>query len=400
MKKTNSFHEQNSSTIPDIEIIDLELTPNIDTTTEHPAEEATQDITEDPAPAEDIDDFDDLDALDDEEIWDEEAAPQKPKIRWRSFLNIHTLLLLVFLIFVGCIYLKFSNWGERIDISQIKSENSDKNLDVLDEFLPLMDKTGKVVETGDVDTIVVFGNAPFADDRDSEDNLANMIADASGATVYNCSVTGSYLASEWPFFDANEKPMDAYCFYWLVTLIANGANAHYYEDAARVLGDDIPPDAQEVYDTLTTLDFNTVDVIAVMYDATDYLMGHEMYDDANPTNIQQFTGNLEAGIELLQDTYPNIRIIVLSPTYAYAIDEETGEYVSSDIYRYGQDVLSTYVIKQYSSSTSRGVSFVDNLYGTITEDNAQDYLIDNLHLNVEGRKLVAERFMDALNRKK
>ena len=398
MKNTNSSHEQPFGTIPDIEIIDLELNHNIDEDTKNPAQKPTQDISEAPVPAEDIDDFDDLDALDDEEMWEDEKNPKK--INWHTFLNMHTLLLLVFLIFVGCIYFKFSNWGERIDISQIISENSDKNLDILDEFLPLMDKTGNVVETGNVDTIVVFGNAPFAEDRDSKDNLANMIADASGATVYNCSVTGSYLASEWPFFNANEKPMDAYCFYWLVTLATSGANTQYYVDAANVLGGNIPPDAQEVYDTLTTLDFGTVDVIAVMYDATDYLMGHEMYDDANPTNIQQFTGNLEAGIELLQDTYPNIRIIVLSPTYAYAIDEETGEYVSSDIYRYGQDVLSTYVIKQYSSCASRGVSFVDNLYGTITEDNAEDYLTDNLHLNVKGRKLIAKRFMDALNRKK
>ncbi len=404
MKKTNSSHEQVSGTIPDIEIIDLDLINSnphtkMDTAKAKTANAEEQDIPEEPVPAEDIDDFDDLDALDDEETWEDEENPKK-KIGWRSFLNLHMLLLAVFLIFAGSIYFKFSNWGERIDISEITSENSDQNLDILDEFLPLMDKTGNIVETGEVETIVVFGNAPFADDRDSDDNLANLIADASGATVYNCSVTGSYLASEWPFFDANEKPMDAYCFYWLVTLATSGANAHYYQEAANVLGEDIPPEAQEVYDTLTTLDFNSVDVIAVMYDAADYLMGHEMYDDANPTNIQQFTGNLEAGIELLQNTYPNIRIIVLSPTYAYAIDEETGEYVSSDMYRYGQDVLSTYVIRQYTSCTSRGVSFVDNLYGTVTEDNAQDYLIDNLHLNVEGRKLVAERFMQALNREK
>jgi lysophospholipase L1-like esterase len=40
---------------------------------------------------------------------------------------------------------------------------------------------------------------------------------------------------------------------------------------------------------------------------------------------------------------------------------------------------------------------VDNLYGTITEDNADKYLIDNLHLNVEGRKLVADRLIYALD---
>jgi lysophospholipase L1-like esterase len=39
---------------------------------------------------------------------------------------------------------------------------------------------------------------------------------------------------------------------------------------------------------------------------------------------------------------------------------------------------------------------VDHLYGTIHEDNAEDYLTDNLHLNKAGRELVADRFVEAL----
>lgn len=328
----------------------------------------------------------------------ETVAPPKAR-KLSSFLNIHVVLLAVFLILVACIVFKFLNWGERIDISQIVSENDGKYYDVLDQFLPLMDEAGKVVDTGEVDTIVCFGNAPFADNRGSEDNLANMIARETGATVYNCSVSGSYLASEWPFYDANVAPMDAYCFYWLVTYAATDKlNFNYYKDAARILGDDIPPEANEVLELLDTIDFNEVDVITVMYDATDYLMGHKMYDDLNATNIECFTGNLEAGIELLQTYFPHIRIIVMSPTYAYALDEN-GDYVSSDMYvKNGMDVLSTYVIKEFASCSARNVSFVDHLYGTITEANCDQYLIDHLHLNQDGRQLVLNRFMDALNR--
>ena len=40
---------------------------------------------------------------------------------------------------------------------------------------------------------------------------------------------------------------------------------------------------------------------------------------------------------------------------------------------------------------------MDNLYGSITEDNADEYLVDNLHLNVKGRKLIAKRFEYFLN---
>ena len=47
-----------------------------------------------------------------------------------------------------------------------------------------------------VTTIVFFGNAPFADDRDSADSLANLIGASTKATIYNVSVSGSYLAAD------------------------------------------------------------------------------------------------------------------------------------------------------------------------------------------------------------
>ena len=123
-----------------------------------------------------------------------------------------------------------------------------------------------------------------------------------------------------------------------------------------------------------------------------------MYSDQNATDITQFTGNLQASIETFQSAYPHIRIIVMSPPYAFSNElDENGEYISSDIVRYGWDVLSTYVILEGNICASTQVTFIDNLYGTITEDNAKEYLMDNLHLNIEGRKKIAERFVYALN---
>lgn len=340
---------------------------------------------------------DSAEAQNDEDI----SSGQSVQKRRFPRINIHIVLLLVFIIFIGGIAYKIITFGEFVDLDEIFKDGQGTYDDTLDEILPLMDADGHRLETNYEDglTIVTFGNAPFADDRDSEDNLANMIADMTGATVYNCSISGSYLASQCPKIDTEESPMDVYTFYWLATLATGNDITLSYNAAKEVLGEDIPPEADEVIKTLTTLDFSTVDVIAVMYDGTDYLEGHQMYSDQNSTDIQQFTGNLEAGIEWFQSVYPHIRIIVLSPPYAFSDQlDENGNYISSDIVRYGgQDVLSTYVIKQYASCVTRSVSFVDNLYGTITEDNASEYLIDNLHLNTAGRKKIAERFVYALN---
>ncbi|MBR1772260.1 MAG: SGNH/GDSL hydrolase family protein [Lachnospiraceae bacterium] len=315
----------------------------------------------------------------------------------KRFINIHTILLAVFLLMIGGIVYRFFHWGQKVDPHTIIAENRESAPDVFDLMLPVMDEDHNIIEDkDDTTTIVCFGNAPFADDRESADNLANMIAARTGATVYNCSVAGSYLAAENPSLDTTNHPMDAFNFYWLAQLSVKAPIYGRYERAALHMGDAVPAEGQMVYDTLWNMNFEDVDVIVIMYDGSDYLDGRAMYDDFNATNIECFTGNLEAGIELFQQNYPWIRIIVMSPAYAFAVDED-GAYISSDQYTYGWDVLSTYVIKEFESCFARSVTFVDHLYGTINEDVASDYLIDNLHLNKAGRELVADRFVTALH---
>jgi hypothetical protein len=313
-------------------------------------------------------------------------------------VNWHIVLAIGVVVFLLLLLVRFYTYGRIVDqdeIAQIPETEVDDDLDVFFPLIPPED--AKLPPDDGITTIVAFGNSPFADDRQSPDNLTNLIAAENDAVVYNCSVGDSYLVAINNTLRIDSYPMDVFNFYWLTTLVAMpDITKGNYEYAFEVMGKQTPEDAREAYDILSTLDFNTVDVITIMYDASDYLEGHGMYSDENPTDIQTFTGNLEAGIELLEQNFPHIRFIVMSPTYAYALDED-GNYVSSDIQRYGQDVLSTYVIRQGYSAYDRGVTFVDNLYGTFNEDNASDYLIDNLHINIDGRKLVAKRFSDALH---
>lgn len=390
MKQNKNNHNTPASSIngmPDIEIVDLDSNDIQDTDSGN-----FQNVETDP------DTYDDLGYTDDfseEDIFPEEETTSAP-IDIRRFLNLHVLFAVVLVAVVGIVGYRVTHWGQKISQSEIFKDGQGSYDDSWDSILPLTDENGKMIIT-DASNIVVFGNAPFADDRDSSDNLASLIAKETGANVYNCSVSGSYLAAQQLNYDPTVAPMDAYCLYWLVNLAAGVPLDSYYTDAAEALGDRTPPEAEEVVNTLKTLDFNTIDTIAIMYDATDYLCGNAMYSDDNPTDPTQFTGNLEASIEVLQYYYPQIRIIVMSPTYAYAIDEN-GDYVSSDMYIYNdRDVLSTYVIKECYSANIHSVSFMDNLYGSVTEDNADEYLVDNLHLNVEGRKLIAKRFEYFLN---
>lgn len=328
--------------------------------------------------------------------WEEEEQKESSGVKTALSRNKWHILFAAAVIAIICLVgYRILNYGVLKNLDDYDGSTGDE---VFDAPFSLEAAGGTRTEDPDgVTTIVAFGNAPFADDRDSADSLANLISASTKATIYNVSVSGSYLAADGATLSSSIAPLDAFNFYWLTTAFCLRNNDYIYQDIFQTLGDNLPPDGLEAYNTLLSIDFSTVDVIAIMYDGADYLAGHNMYSDDNDTDIQQFTGNLEAGIELIKQTYPDIRIIVMSPTYAYAVDED-GNYVSSDQYRYGnQDVLSTYVIKEYESCYRQYVTFVDNLYGTVTEDNASDYLTDNIHLNLEGRKKVAERFIYYLN---
>ena len=395
MKRNDSNHNIHTSPVngmPDIEIVDLENETMQDTDSGKSTHKSNKKQTSDVSPK--ADEYDDFSEEYEEDYPEEDEAPAPAGIR--RFLNVHVFFALAMIIVIGLVAYRFTHWGQRVSQSDIFKDGQGSYDDSWDSILPLTDENGQMVIT-DASNIVLFGNAPFADDRDSSDSLANLIAKETGANVYNCSISGSYLAAQELNFDPTVAAMDAYCLYWLVSLATGAPIDNYYVQAAEQLGDKTPADAEEVINTLKTLDFNTIDTVAIMYDATDYLLGNPMYNDDNPTDPTQFTGNLEASLDILQSLYPQIRIIVMSPTYAYAIDED-GNYVSSDIYIYnGRDVLSTYVIKECYSSNLHSVSFMDNLYGSITEDNAKEYLTDNLHLNVKGRKLIAKRFEYFLN---
>lgn len=373
--------EQSEHKIPDIKIIDLE---SPDSETAVPGNET---IAKTPRKDKDT----------------SNRPDSNPFQRFFSHINVHVVLVSIVLLVVAVFVYKVVNWGEFVDLDEIFKDGTGEYSDTFDTIIRLVDRNGFPIERVSDDgktTIVAFGNAPFADDRNSKDNLVNMITDMTGATVYNCSVSGSYLASlPYEYSYDTEAPLNAFNFYWMCHLACGDLVDDSYLTAIKTLGDDAPPEAQEVYDTIKSINFNDVDVITIMYDASDYLAGHPMYNGDDTTDITQFAGNLEAGIQLLQETFPYARIIVLSPAYAYSdvIDKETGKYVSSDITLYGQDVLSSYVLIQCRSCIQNRVSFVDNLYGTVTAANADECLSDYLHLNITGRKKIAERFVYALN---
>ena len=284
--------------------------------------------------------------------------------------------------------------GDILDLDDWVDDSDEIIYENSDFILPLM-ITEDVVWADDGElNVLCLGNHPFDDERDSETGVCNMVAELTGATVYNCAFHSSTISSHEPEFNPDVYGWDAYSLYWIASALCQD-NMGIYDQLSQDIRWNL--ETYPILDRLQSLDMSKIDILAIMYDGTDYLSARRVNNDEDPMDKTTYLGAFNSAIDMFQEAYPHIRIIVMSPTYCFGLGSQN-EYISSDIQSYGNDFLSTYSIKLSEAAYQQSVSFVDNLYGTIHEDIAPDYLTDHYHLNEEGRKLVAKRLADAINK--
>ena len=261
--------------------------------------------------------------------------------------------------------------------------------ETLDNLIPLApDKREGYVDDG-VTTILCLGNDPFSLER-GENGLAEQIAKKTGATVYNGSFTGTTMAAQFASYN-DGYILDAFSFSYVAKSIASGDFDLMKTAATYSYDESFAKTAQ----MLSELDMNTVDMICVMYDGSDYVNKRPCDDPNAPYAEITYTGALRAGVKAIQEAYPHIRIVVMSHTFCHSIGED-GNFQNGDRADLGHGTLSHYLQKERDATMDVSVSFIDNFYGSINEDNYLDYMTDYIHFNDAGREVLAQRFADCL----
>ena len=146
---------------------------------------------------------------------------------------------------------------------------------------------------------------------------------------------------------------------------------------------------------LKDTDMSKVDTLVIFYDARDYIDFRIGLNPDNEDDPVTYSGALNAGIKMLQEKYPYIRIVCMSFPLCYAYDS-TGALVSGDRYDFGNGRLTTYLQFMIDTSGATGVTFIDNYYGTIHEDNSDGWLLDNIHVNAACNEYMAEHFVSVI----
>lgn len=311
--------------------------------------------------------------------------------RRKKTVSKHTIFFAVaaLLFILTVIRLLVWNIGKESDYDP-NEHNAEFDTELLDYVQPLDPEVLKGRTDDGVTTILALGNDPLSDER-GEDGLCALMEKATGATILNAAFPGSTISMKNPEFE-NQYPLDGVSLYWIVAALCN-QNFELMDVIVPMMGSEA---ASAALQTLKETDMDKVDAMVLFYDLQDYKDGRIVYDENNLKNLNTCFGALSASIQLMQDTYPYIRLYLLCPTYGTYTDEN-GALIDADMDDLGNGTLADYINWYLEACRSNGITFIDNYYGAVSMEDT-DCLTDGFHLNQKGRQKVAARFADIFKR--
>jgi hypothetical protein len=298
-----------------------------------------------------------------------------------------TLLIVTALLFLAGVFVLL-RWNRGVDSDYDAAETTDAfDVEELDFVMPFDPTQIEGYEDDGELHILCLGNNPFSDDTGPR-GLAAMIAEETGGITYNGAFPDSTVASK----TSVQEPQDAFSLYYVTIALVNNYFSFLRQYAYKV--DD--PRYLEAANVLDDVDMKKIDVIIIMYDSTDYNEQTLADDPHNSHNMNAYSGAMRCCLELLQKFFPYIRIIVMSQTYAQYRDA-AGELHNGTITDPGNGDAVLYLVMQYYAAFESSVTFIDNYFGTINEENYRDYMIDHMRYNEAGRRLLAQRVAAVVN---
>lgn len=230
--------------------------------------------------------------------------------------------------------------------------------------------------------IVLLGDSIVANDYVG-DELDKMLSDALGEHVFNAGFGGTGICNvNVEYYETRGD--ESLSMEMLARSIVTGDFAAQKSVIERVAVLDY---FEERLNTLAEINFEKTHTLIIEHCVNDYAA------QIPPETV----GNaLKESIILLRKKYPQLRIVVSSPTYCYIVKNE--ERLYCDTTELGEYVLEEYIWQEQQVCEETGVIFVDNYHqDIITRETMDAYYLDGLHLNEEGRRFLADNILNVLS---
>lgn len=233
--------------------------------------------------------------------------------------------------------------------------------------------------------IVIMGDSIMDNDR-SESGVAAIIGEECNAKVYNMAMGGT-TAALMPTEQYNYATWDSRCLLGVVNAILGNINTDIFDDYA----------AGKI---LKECDFDETDYFIIEYGVNDFLTGQipqsrylEGGDTLAVDDVHTYTGALENAVVLLQDRFPDAKILLIAPHYCQIFNGTTfmGDGYSID---YGWGALVSfargtgYIYEQHKDENVILYNAFED--SGINAETADKYLEDGVHLTPEGSRAYAD----------
>ena len=317
------------------------------------------------------------------------SSPKKKKKKVikkkrKQTYNFHLIFFIVVIVLFIFAIVKFLLWSKGEDSGYDPNEiTTEFDVETMDHIQPMDTSRFEGIEDDGITTILCLGNSPFADNK-GENGLAQTLARKMNGVAYDGSFANTYQSMYNKTYQDTYRP-DGLSLYPLVNAICTG-DFSIPESVAATVGE---TELQTV-EMLKNLDYKTVDLLVIMYDLSDYINRRPLYSQTDKNDLITWAGSLNASLELIEETYPHIRTVVLSmPACGATVDDY---YIDGDKVNLGNGTLPDYINYEVDVILANGVSFIDNYYGVITVENRDEYLVNDYHLNEKGIEAIADRF--------
>ena len=298
--------------------------------------------------------------------------------------NFHLIFFIVVIALFLFAIIKFLLWSKGESSGYDPNEiTTEFDVETMDHIQPMETSRLEDIEDDGVTTLLCLGNSPFADNK-GEDGLAQTLARKLGGVAYDGSFAGTYQTMYHKTFQETYKP-DGLSLYPVVSAICSGDFSLVEYVASTMTETEV-----QTVEMLKNLDYSKVDMLVIMYDLSDYIGNRPLYNQTDKNDLVTWTGSLNASLELIEQTYPHIRTVVLSmPACGITVD---GYYIDGDKMNLGNGTIPDYLNYEMNVILANGVSYIDNYYGVITVENKDEYLVNEYHLNEKGIEAIADRF--------
>lgn len=147
-------------------------------------------------------------------------------------------------------------------------------------------------------------------------------------------------------------------------------------------------------DELAQVDFSKAEIVFIEHGINDYSAGRPLDNPDNPKDVYTYGGALRYAIERLQEAYPQLQIVLVTPLYCYF--QEYGVRTSdSETLDLGYGVLERYVETEMAIAEEYNLPCIDNFHNMgLNSSNIDDLTIDGIHLNDKGRAILAKVLAD------